>query len=195
MLLLSCHDKVEDLSQVQTPSLEVAKNDNQLNLSSEGLLLYNEKLFSGKLVSYYSDSLLASSAQYIEGKKHGLYQGYYESGMRAFVRYYKNGEKHHKHQGWYANGEIKFEYNFLNGLSEGLQQTWYDDGGHFELFNFQDGREFGAQKVWRRDGKIRANFVIREDGRSYGLSGLKRCKNIDTKAEKIKELTTDIYEK
>ena len=39
--------------------------------------------------------------------------------------------------------------------------------------------------MWRPDGKYRANYVVRENGRSYGLTGLKRCKKIDGKNEVI----------
>ena len=47
--------------------------------------------------------------------------------------------------------------------------------------NYVNGKAMGAQKVWRKDGKIRANFVIRENGKKYGLMGMKRCTKIDAK--------------
>ena len=34
-------------------------------------------------------------------------------------------------------------------------------------------------------GKIKANYVIKEEGRKYGLTGVQRCENIDVQKQKI----------
>ena len=39
------------------------------------------------------------------------------------------------------------------------------------------------------DGKYRSNYVITENGRKYGLVGLKRCKKIDGETENIDPYT------
>lgn len=197
VLFYSCHSSFheEDLTVVEVPDVRLNKNDSALNFKKDGILYYKQEPFSGILSDYYESGNLRSTCQFLEGKQHGLFEGYYPSGTNEFVRYYKKGEKHSVHRGWYANGQLKFIYSFDNGLSEGNHKVWYADGGKFQDFNFQNGRALGSQKVWRTDGKIRANYVVRENGRKYGLSGIKRCKNVDTQTEQIKELTAEVYEK
>ncbi len=51
--------------------------------------------------------------------------------------------------------------------------------------NYLNGKPFGSTKIWRKDGKLRSNFVIRENGRRYGLAGIKRCTKINIKEEII----------
>ena len=53
----------------------------------------------------------------------------------------------------------------------------------FSEINYLKGKPFGLTRVWRKDGKLRSNFVIRENGRRYGLAGIKRCTKIDTKKQ------------
>ena len=46
-----------------------------------------------------------------------------------------------------------------------------------EEFNYKMGREFGSQKVWYLDGKIKSNYIIKNN-RRYGLLGTKNCTNV-----------------
>ena len=77
------------------------------------------------------------------------------------------------------------EYHFKNGMNVGNHKEWYQDGSPLQDRNYANGQPMGSQKVWRRDGKIRANFVIRENGKKYGLMGMKRCTKIDTKKQTL----------
>ena len=67
----------------------------------------------------------------------------------------------------------------------GKHIQWYDSGQIYSEINYLNGKPFGSTKVWRKDGKLRSNFVIRENGRRYGLAGIKRCTKIDTEKQII----------
>jgi antitoxin component YwqK of YwqJK toxin-antitoxin module len=178
--------------QLTIPDVKVLVGDQQLGRTREGLVLYKDSVFSGMVVDRYSNGQLKSKKSFFEGKQEDLYLGFYPSGDSAFVRPYLNGKKHGIHKGWYANGQLKFKYNFVNGLSEGNHLDWYASGDMFKESNYENGQAFGTQKAWRMDGKLRSNYVIREDGRKYGLLGLKRCANIDTDKQQFNRLTSSL---
>ncbi|MEQ9377497.1 MAG: hypothetical protein RIG68_20085 [Imperialibacter sp.] len=177
------------------PDIEVAESDETLSRDKKGRLHYEGGLFSGYLVEYYPGGTLKSKSAYSEGLLESVSYGYYPTGEVMYVRPYVKGEKHGTHTGYYPDGSLKFQYHFVTGKSAGNHQEWYQSGLLAKDLNYVDGQPFGSQKMWRPDGKIRSNYVIREDGRRYGLVGVKRCKNIDTELEQITRLTSAIYDK
>jgi antitoxin component YwqK of YwqJK toxin-antitoxin module len=170
---------------ISIPNVEIADHDEKLFMNSDGILLHNELPFSGFLIKKNSDGVLIEKIGYLNGSQAGDMLGFYENGAKKFIRPYLNGEKHGIHLGWYEDGTLRFLYQFENGLSEGNHKEWYEDGSIMQDFNFKDGKPFGSQKVWRKDGKIRGNYVVRENGRRYGLMGIKRCTKIDGEDERL----------
>jgi len=177
------------------PDIEVVENSKALSRDSEGRLHHEAGLFSGYLVEYYPGGTLKTKSAYSDGLLESVSYGYYSTGEVMYVRPYVKGEKHGRHTGYYRDGSLKFLYHFAEGRSVGNHREWYHGGLLAQDLNYLDGQPFGPQKMWRPDGKIRSNYVIREDGRRYGLVGIKRCKNIDTEKEQITRLTSAIYDK
>ena len=66
-------------------------------------------------------------------------------------------------------GQIKF------GLKSGLL---------IEEGNFKEGYEFGVQKTWYLNGKVKSNYIIKNN-RRYGLLGTKNCVNVSNETLKI----------
>ncbi|MFY0652844.1 MAG: hypothetical protein JXQ96_12450 [Cyclobacteriaceae bacterium] len=187
-LVFSCMQasvQEERETKVTIPETEISTEDPGLSRDDEGKQRLNDKLYSGYLISSYNDGTIAARHGYLDGLQAGMSNGYYANGTKKYERPYLNGEKHGEHFGWYENGQLMFHYYFEDGLSVGNHKDWYDDGSPFKDYNYKKGHPFGAQKMWRTDGKLRANFVIREDGRKYGLTGLKRCAKIDSETKNI----------
>jgi antitoxin component YwqK of YwqJK toxin-antitoxin module len=179
----------------QIPEIEVSANDPLISYDAQRVLFYKGQPFLGYIVEYYENGTLMSKTGYKDGLKEAESIAYYPNGQIQSIRAYAKGEKHGVHRGYYEDGSPEFEYTFVNGKSEGTHVFWYPSGEKAQEMNFVNGQEFGSQKVWRIDGKLRSNYVVREDGRRYGLVGIKRCKNIDTENEEIAPLTAEIYEK
>ncbi len=150
-----------------------------------GVLVVDSIPFSGCLVKYYADGKIATSKHYVDGLLEGNWITYYPDGLVKSSRMYLRGEKHGLHEGFYENGQIKFSYHFVNGLSEGTHLSWYPNGQLSREQNYENGYERGAQKVWRSDGKMKSNYVVRENGRRYGMIGVKRCAKIDSESGDI----------
>lgn len=167
------------------PDIETTISDDRLSKDVNGLLLFSMEPYSGYVTVFDRDANLINKKSYLDGEQEGVSEAYYANGKLRYSRPYKKGKKDGEHIGWFGDGKKKFHYVFQHGLNEGNHKEWYADGSLAKDFNYQSGRPFGSQKVWRRDGKIRANYVIRENGKRYGLMGIKRCTKLDGETQEI----------
>ena len=184
-LLLGSHtiDSI-DIKTKKVPNIEISSEDPSLT-KSQGLMMYQGAPFSGKVAEYHHQNVLIAMKEFLDGKPHGVHTTYHPNGCVKEIRTYLDGEKHGLHRGFYASGIHSFEYNFVEGFSEGNHKEWFEDGSIYADMNYRNGKEFGPQKIWREDGKLRANYVVRENGRRYGLQGIKRCTKLDGKTKTI----------
>ncbi len=160
-----------------------------LKQNMQGQLIYEKEPYSGYAIKDDIHNTILEKARYENGLLHGDVIGYYSNGNVKQIRPYVNGQKHGLHIGWYANGNIRFHYSFENGLGMDNHKEWYENGAPMMDLNYKNGKQFGAQKMWRKDGKLRSNYVVRENGRRYGLMGIKRCTKLDGDEEKIDPYT------
>lgn len=171
--------------EVSIPPTETSENDGALSTNLQGIVLKKGVPYSGYLFAYDGEGKLKSRRGYLNGKLQGEWTTYFSNGKVETQRTYNEGEKHGEHRGYYADGQVRFNYYFEKGLGQGTHRTWYADGLLSTEMNYKDGHELGSQKVWRPDGKLRSNYVVRENGRRYGLIGLKRCAKIDSESGDI----------
>tara|TARA_E500000331_G_C17256891_1_gene713475 strand:+ start:710 stop:1363 length:654 start_codon:yes stop_codon:yes gene_type:complete len=192
-ILCGCQHSIESLitaiDSFSKANMLVLIGDPNLEYDTRRKLFYDNTLFSGKLVSQTKKGIVLYKKEYRNGLLDGKSFGYYPSGKIRFKRTYQKGKKNGVHRGWYESGQKKFEFVFKKGLSEGTHYQWYDTGAPYSEINYRNGKPFGSTKIWRKDGKLRSNFVIRENGKRYGLAGIKRCTKIDTKEEVIEPYT------
>ena len=192
ILFLSCDQEgalgelQPEMAQIpEIPDVFILDSDSMVKKQPTGEVLYHSQPFSGYLISYYKNDSVELKVGYLEGKQNGLMAAYYPSGKVMYERTYLAGEKHGIHTGFYESGQKKFEYIFVNGFSEDNHKKWYEDGSLMSSMNYLNGKEFGQQQVWRSDGKLRANYIVRENGRRYGMQGIKRCTKIDGETKTI----------
>ncbi len=143
-----------------------------------GLLFYNEELFSGKVERPATDIQRKSATEYLKGKKHGISKAWYPDGTRAEVRYYKAGRKAGVHTGWWPSGNLRFSYTFSDAVYHGDVREWYDSGQPASAYYYEDGRPVGPQKAWRENGKLYINLIYR-NGRRYGVLRTKPCFRVE----------------
>ncbi|WP_109832892.1 toxin-antitoxin system YwqK family antitoxin [Reichenbachiella versicolor] len=183
-LLFSCRPNTSQ--DISVPEIELTWNENFY--LDNGVVYLDSIPYSGYLLSYRNEKLYSKEGYY-DGRLHGTTAKYYSDGKLMQVRPYANGEKDGEHLGYYPNGKLKFKYYFEDGLSQGTHYEWYKDGNPKAEMNYIDGRERGRQRVWRPDGKLRSNYITRENGRQYGMLGIKRCTKIDGQSGNIDPYT------
>lgn len=140
----------------------------------KGLLLYNEDLFTGIAVKYYSNDILKEKTHYLNGVKDGSKQKWFESGLLSFETTYEKGIQNGTATSWWKNGNPRSKAHFDKGVVNGTQYQWYKSGSKFKEINIVDGKEEGMQRSWRENGKIYNNYEAR-NGRIFGLKRSKLC--------------------
>ncbi len=181
LLFISCLKKHEihnnTSHKVIIPTKIKEKKDSNFQLKN-GILYFNNQVYSGIVKEFYIDDKLKSSSEYYQGKRNGFFKGWYKNGDKCFERFYTDNIKTGTHLGWFDNGVKKFEYQFdIQGRYNGFVKNWYINGLLAKHFNFKKGKEAGSQKVWNDKGKIKSNFYT-VNGERHGLIGLKNCVSV-----------------
>ncbi len=190
LIFISCNNQKQEVKTIrhinETKKYLIEKNINDLSFSLvNGVLLYQDKPYSGIVNELYSDRNFKTKSEYLEGERSGYYKGWYSDGSKQFDRYYKKGLKVGIHIGWYKNNQKMFEFHFNDsGEYNGSVKEWYVNGILSSSFNYTNGIEEGSQQMWQPNGKIRANYVAR-NGERFGLIGLKKCYSVNTKNEEF----------
>lgn len=187
LIMVGCEESTKEIGQAvekveidfEIPELHVLSSDSSITKKQNGDILFKGQPFSGYLIEKYPSETIALKKGYFEGKQNGIMTAFYENGDIRYIRPYRNGEKHGIHVGFHRNGVKAFEYYFVNGFSEGNHKEWFASGQLATNMNYVNGKEFGKQQAWRPDGKVRSNYIVRENGRRYGLMGIKRCTKLD----------------
>lgn len=169
LLIVSCSEKKENIVlHYSEPELNLFKN----------VVVYKNLPLSGKVYRFYpktKDTLWVRN--YALGLKNGVWKKYYSGGSLKEFRKFHKGKKEGNYLGYYANGAKNFVFQFINGEYNGVNKVWTKKGTLIELGSFKKGYELGAQKTWYLNGKIKSNYIIKNN-RRYGLLGTKNCVNI-----------------
>lgn len=169
LLIASCKQAAE----INTPLIKVKANAAAFS-HNQGVLLYENKPFSGIQYLLFANQDTTKVVTYIEGKEQGWSKIWYQNGRLAEERYYEKGKKENIHRAWWPDGKLRFEYHFKNDEHHGQQKDWFPNGKLAEVFNYLNGNEEGRQQMWFDDGSLKANYVIKK-GRRFGLPGIKNC--------------------
>ena len=168
LFFLSCSEKKDTLVlNYSEPELDLFKN----------VVAYKKLPLSGKVYKLYPktiDTLWVKS--YKNGVKNGVWKKYYPDNSLKEVRQFVNGKKEGNFLGYYSGGAKNFVFQFMNGEYNGTNKIWDNKGLLIELGNFKKGYELGVQKTWYLNGKIKSNYIIKNN-RRYGLLGTKNCIN------------------
>lgn len=185
LITISCSDSKSEIKpsveevDFDIPDVNIPATHPDITKKQSGDIHFNNLPFSGYLIRKHPNDTVSLKTGYFNGRQNGMMISYYENGSVRYERRYLNGEKHGLHVGFHRNGAKAFEYFFENGFSVRNHKEWYSNGQLASDMNYVNGKEFGRQQAWRLDGKVRSNYVVRENGRRYGLMGIKRCTKLD----------------
>lgn len=145
---------------------------------SAGIVYYDNRPFTGVAITRYANGLLASSMEFVEGKRQGKYKKFFADGELSYEANYANGKLHGTSKTWWKNGNLRTMSNFVNGVADGVQLQYYKSGALFKKINLVMGKEEGLQQSWRENGKLYNNYEAR-NGRIFGLKRSKLCFKLD----------------
>lgn len=143
----------------------------------EGISYVRNKSISGFVFSVNAQGDTIFKVPFLRGKENGRALFFYSKNRLREERFFVNGWKEGTHRGWYENGQAMFEYHFHDDVFEGSYKEWFPNRKLFRNMNYEKGQESGVQQSWYVTGKIKTNYIIKND-RRYGLLGTKNCKNV-----------------
>ena len=165
-------------NEVKQVKLQLVSNtDTSLHLK-DGLLLYDNNLFSGTVYTLYAETTdTAEIKNYIEGKENGTWKKFYPNHEIKELREFDKGKKVGKMIGFWENKKLMLEYNFIDDEFNGTCKEWNYSGQLIREMNYVNGHEEGTQKMFYDNEKIRSNYLMK-DGKRFGLLGTKNCVNV-----------------
>lgn len=168
-------------SSLFTPSV-VDKSAISINRSGERV--YNNKPFTGEVVSYHPSGQLIKSDQFVNGRRHGHAKRWFTDGLLSYETNYIQGLRDGLEQSWWFNGKLRSQTHFVNGKAEGEAWNWYRNGAKFKKYNYTAGKPTGLQQGWRQNGQLFTNFEYK-NGRIYGLRKSNTCVGLKDEAVAI----------
>ena len=166
----------KDINPLVLPSAYFNFQDNNFT-EKNGIMYHNNLLFSGFLVTLFSNGDTSSVVGFLNGLKENSSRSWYENKQLREVRIYHLNKKIGDHFGWFENGMLRFKYLFGSDDYNGTVEEWFSDGKRATLFNYKNGYETGLQRAWYADGKYKFNYEVL-NGRKYGLTGVKNCESV-----------------
>lgn len=152
-------------------------NSEEISRNARGELTYKDKLFTGEVVSYHTPEQLASSDQYVDGRRQGYSIHWFENGIKASEIYYERGRREGFARSWWSGGTLKSKTFYIDGKKEGEVWSWYQSGAKYKRTHFSQGRPTGIQQAWRENGDLFSNFEYK-NGRVYGLNKADTCMGV-----------------
>ncbi len=164
-------------------TIRLSSSSSEINLFKK-IIIYQDSPFSGLVYEMFpSSNDTLWSCQYKNGIKDGVWKKYFQSGEIKETRLFKQNKKEGDYLGFYKDGSKNFVFQFKNGEYEGTNKVWAKGGVLVEEANFSAGYENGVQKRWYLNGKIKSNYIIK-DNRRYGLLGTKNCVTVSDSLKK-----------
>jgi antitoxin component YwqK of YwqJK toxin-antitoxin module len=145
--------------------------------TKSGLIFYENKVFTGDVITFSADNDTIELCTIKRGKRHGKLVRWYPDGSVKEERYFKDNRRDGFHQKWYPTGVKAFEYRFKNGVYVDTLKEWYPNGQLYLLSHNKNGQPSGRQKAWRENGELYLNYDV-VYGRKYGNAGIKHCKSL-----------------
>lgn len=142
--------------------------------------LQGDDLFSGYVVSHFSDGTLQEKFGVLDGKKQNENIIFYQDGHYRSLSNYHKGKLHGEKKNWSQDSlhVLLSHMNYYQGKEHGPQKKWYSTGELFKSMNINMGREEGIQQAYRKNGVLYANYEAKE-GRIFGLKKAALCYDLD----------------
>ncbi len=173
LLLTGCNIPV-----AKEPVIKKVKATDPLLISTNGIMYFADKPFSGTVYSLFNDTGdTVFTASFAEGKEDGTWKKWFAPGKVSEVREFANGKKVGVYKAFWENGNKKLLYQFADDEYNGACFEWNSNGMLTREMTYVKGHEEGVQRMFYDNGKVRSNYVM-VNGRRFGLLGTKNCVNV-----------------
>jgi antitoxin component YwqK of YwqJK toxin-antitoxin module len=146
----------------------------EISINQQGQRVYQNKPFTGEMVSYHDSGKVATADQFVNGRRQGYAKKWFANGLLGYESLYAAGVRDGTTKTWWFNTNLRSHFFYIKGKTEGVGKRWYRSGAKFKKFHYHAGKPVGLQQAWRENGKLFSNFEYR-NGRIYGLRKANNC--------------------
>ncbi|MDO6694660.1 toxin-antitoxin system YwqK family antitoxin [Aliiglaciecola sp. 3_MG-2023] len=160
------------------PVTPLVVDKSEIAINSKGQRVYQNEPFSGDMRSYHPAGNVATSDEFVNGRRQGFARKWFANGTLGYESHYVSGKRDGDTKTWWVNGNRRSHFVYINGKVEGTAWRWYRNGAKFKKFNYLAGKPIGLQQAWRLNGKLFSNFEYK-NGRIYGLRKANNCVGVE----------------
>lgn len=146
----------------------------EISINQQGQRVYQNKPFTGEMLSYHDSGKVATADQFVNGRRQGYSKKWFANGLLGYESFYAAGVRDGVTKTWWSNSNLRSDFFYVKGKTEGVGKRWYRSGAKFKKFNYHAGKPIGLQQAWRENGKLFSNFEYK-NGRIYGLRKANNC--------------------
>jgi len=136
LLFQSCQESV-----YESPIQDVI-----IDKESRTFMSIDYTLLNGKHQFYFTDSIIAINASFVEGKLSGNSKFYYPSGILSVQGIWINGSREGKHTSFWKDGVISSNQNFKDDKLQGESLNYWQDGSLYMKRVYDNGVELSH--IW-----------------------------------------------
>lgn len=136
-------------------------------------------------LTYYKNGIVATKAQYKDGKRDGISYNYYPTSELKSRVNYLNGKKDGVSINYYKNGKVKAEINYADNKREGEAKYYHQDGSLFRRSYYRNDELNGIREKFYKGGLTShtryLNGFPQPGLREYTLDGkeIENCNNMN----------------
>lgn len=155
-------------------SSQLTIDKSEISMNQKGQRVYQNKPFTGEMVSYHDSGKVATADQFVNGRRQGYAKKWFANGLLGYESFYAAGVRDGTTKTWWFNTNLRSHFFYVKGKTEGEGKRWYRSGAKFKKFSYHAGKPIGLQQAWRENGKLFSNFEYK-NGRIYGLRKANNC--------------------
>ena len=122
----------------------------------------------------YDGNEVAVKCNYYEGILNGKYEEFSSSGVVLKQCFYKNGRRHGEYKEWNSSRQLKLKCNYYNGDLDGQYIKYHYNGRLEESGKYKYGLQVGEWKYWNENGdEFLGEYTF--DGVIYTLKELQQA--------------------
>ena len=136
LLFQSCQESVYEL------------NISELIIDKESrtFMSLDSTLLNGKHQFYFTDSIIAIDASFVEGKLNGNSMFYFPSGILSEQGFRINGSREGRHTSFWKDGVISSDQNYKDDILQGESLSYWQDGSMYMNSVYDNGVELSH--IW-----------------------------------------------
>jgi len=121
--------------------------------------------FRGKMIDGKREGLwfgfgqLQWQANYVDGKKNGLYKSFHANGKLNVRALYFEDKMNGLYESYYNSGILRRKVNFIENKENGILESYYENGFLKMKAHYKDGLQNGIEEWYSKDRTLYLQFL------------------------------------